>query len=114
MKRCFVISPIGQEGSAVREHADDVYDYIIRPALDELEIQPVRSDHLREHGKISDQMFGAILKYELCIAVLTGYNPNVFYEMAIAQCAARPIIILIEKGQELPFDVRDLHASTTT
>ena len=108
MKRCFVISPIGAEGSAVREHADDVYDYIIRPAMEACGIEAFRSDHMREPGKISDQMFGAILNYDLCVAVLTGHNPNVFYEMAIAQCAARPLIILIEKGQEIPFDIRDL------
>ena len=33
-KRCFVISPIGAEGSPTRQHADDVYDFIIKPALD--------------------------------------------------------------------------------
>ena len=32
-RRCFVISPIGPEGSPVREHADDVDDFIIKPAL---------------------------------------------------------------------------------
>jgi hypothetical protein len=33
-RRCFVISPIGMEGSQEREHADDVFDYIIKPALE--------------------------------------------------------------------------------
>ena len=36
-KRCFVISPIGQPESEVREHADAVLDYIIRPALVKIE-----------------------------------------------------------------------------
>ncbi len=108
MKRCFVISPIGEEGSEVRAHADDVFDYIIKPAMEECGIEAKRSDHMHEPGKISDQMFRAILNEDLCIALLTGYNPNVFYELAIAQCAARPVIILAEKGQELPFDIRDL------
>lgn len=108
MKRCFVISPIGEEGSEIRAHADDVFDFIIKPAMEECGIEAWRSDHLHEPGKISDQMFRAILNEDLCIALLTGYNPNVFYELAIAQCAARPVIILAEKGQELPFDIRDL------
>jgi hypothetical protein len=107
-KRCFVISPIGPEGSAVREHADEVFDFIIKPALESCNIEAFRSDHLREPGKISDQMFKAILNEDMCIAVLTGYNPNVFYELAIAQAAARPTIVLIEKGQLLPFDIHDL------
>jgi hypothetical protein len=108
MKKCFVMSPIGPEGSAVREHADDVYDYIIRPAMEECGIEAFRSDHLREPGRISEQMFHEILNDDLCIAVLTGHNPNVFYELAIAQAAGRPVLALLEKGQNLPFDVLDL------
>lgn len=108
MRRCFVISPIGEEGTAIRAHADDVFDYIIKPAMTECGIEAWRSDHLHEPGKISEQMFRAILNEDLCVALLTGYNPNVFYELAVAQCAGRPVIILAEKGQELPFDIRDL------
>jgi hypothetical protein len=53
-------------------------------------------------------MFDAILTYDLCIAVLTGANPNVYYELAIAQAAARPVVVMLEKGQLLPFDIKDL------
>lgn len=108
MKRCFIISPIGEEGSDARRHADFVYYFIIKPALDEYHIEGVRSDHLNEPGKISEQMFREILEDDLCIAVLTGHNPNVFYELAVAQSAARPVILLIQKGEKLPFDVKDL------
>ncbi len=108
MKRCFVISPIGTEGSVIREHADDVFDYIIKPAMDECGIEPFRSDHLQEPGKITDQVFREILTCDLSIAVLTGQNPNVYYELAVAHAASRPVIVLIEKGEPLPFDIRDI------
>ncbi len=107
-KRCFVISPIDKEGSETREHANDVFDYIIRPAMKRLGIIAERSDHFHEPGLISEQMLRAILEYDLCIAVLTFHNPNVFYELAIAQAANRPVIILLEKGGELPFDIKDM------
>jgi hypothetical protein len=55
-------------------------------------------------------MFREIVEGDVCIAVLTGLNPNVFYELAIAQATGRPVIILIEKGHELPFDIKDLRA----
>lgn len=106
-RRCFVISPIGLEGSREREHADDVFDYIIKPALDECGIVPERADHFHEPGLISEQMLRAILSYDLCIALLTFNNPNVFYELAIAQSAGRPVVILLENERELPFDVKD-------
>ena len=113
-KCCFVISPIGQEGTAIRGHADDVLEFIIQPALKKfkekfnIEIDTVRADHIEQTGGITKQMFDEILKADLCVAILTGHNPNVFYELAVAQAAARPVIMLIEKGQSLPFDVKDL------
>ena len=109
-KRCFVISPIGESGSQTREHADDVFEFIIKPAMDELGIHVYRADHSQQIGRITEQMFNSIMEEDLCVAILTFCNPNVFYELAIAQCAARPVIILIEKGQTIPFDVHDLRA----
>jgi O-acetyl-ADP-ribose deacetylase (regulator of RNase III) len=107
-RRCFVISPIGEEGSAVRAHADDVLEFIIKPALAKCDVVPVRSDQMTESGTITDQMFREIVNADVCMVLLTGFNPNVFYELAVAQSAARPVVILIEKGLPLPFDVKDL------
>src|SRR5262249_30586811 len=50
----------------------------------------------------------SLIHDDLVVAVLTGNNPNVFYELAIAQASARPVIILLQKGQLLPFDIQDL------
>src|ERR1700753_3356096 len=105
--KCFVISPIGKEGSEIRHHADDVFDHLIQPALEEFGIEAIRSDGMNEVGRITEQMFKAIYQYELCIAVLPFANPNVYYDLAVAQAASRPVIILTEKGAELPFDVKD-------
>ena len=107
-KICFVISPIGAAGSNVRAHADDVLRFIIEPAMEAFGIKAVRSDRIDEGGQISRQMFDHIFHSHVCVALLTGNNPNVFYELAVAQCAARPLIILVQEGQELPFDVQDL------
>jgi hypothetical protein len=106
-KRCFVISPIGPEGSAIREHMDDVFDFIIAPAMQQCDIEPVRADRLSEPGRISEMMFQHIFDDDLCIAVLTGHNPNVFYELALAQAAAKPVILMMEKGGTMPFDIHD-------
>jgi hypothetical protein len=107
-KRCFVISPIGAPGSEVRTHADDVFNYIVKPVLEERGYLVERGDHMARPGRISDQMYESILKDDLLIAVLTFQNPNVYYELAIAHAAARPLIILCEASQDnLPFDIKD-------
>jgi hypothetical protein len=56
---------------------------------------------------ITEQMYDRILTDKLLIAVLTFHNPNVFYEIAIAEAAARPLILLIERGHQIPFDIKD-------
>jgi hypothetical protein len=105
MKSCFVISPIGIPGSDVSEHADDVFDFIIRPAAEKAGYAPVRADHEARPGTITEQMYDHILGDDLLIAILTGHNPNVFYEIAVAEAAARALILLIEDGQSVPFDI---------
>ena len=107
MPRCFVISPIGSPDSDVRENADAVLDYIIEPALKALGIEAVRADKLAGPGQITEQMIAAILDYDFCIADLSGHNPNVFYELALAQAAERPVVIMKLMGQPIPFDVKD-------
>ena len=107
-RRCFVISPIGAAGTDVRKSADGVFRFIIEPAMKEFDITAYRSDHMEEEGNISDQMFREIFQADLCVVLISGYNPNVFYELAIAQAAGRPVILLAEEGQNLPFDIKDL------
>ena len=105
--KCFVISPIGDDKSPVRQHADEVFKYLIEPALSQFGVDAVRSDRMTDAGRISDQMYRAIFEYDICIAVLTFANPNVYYELAVAQSAARPVIALIDKTTVLPFDLKD-------
>jgi len=107
-KKCFVISPIGQPGDEAREHSDDVFDYIIKPAMEEVGMGVYRGDHDQKVGKITEHIFDSILNDDLCIVILSFQNPNVYYELAVAQCAARPVIILNLKGNPLPFDIKDL------
>lgn len=107
MKRCFVISPIGQEGTPEHKHAKDVLDLIIKPAADACGFEAQRADEVVESGRITDQMFRDIVRADLCIAVLTGLNPNVIYELAVAHTVGKPVIALAVKGQPLPFDFKD-------
>jgi hypothetical protein len=106
-RRCFVVSPIGSYGSDVRNHMDTVFYCIIQPALaDRYDV--MRGDHIAKPGRITDQLVEDIIESDLIICVLTGNNPNVFYELAIAESAARPIIVLKHRDDDVPFDVKDV------
>ncbi|MFC3533070.1 hypothetical protein ACFOLG_12875 [Vogesella facilis] len=110
MKTCFVISPIGDDGSEVRQRADKVLLHIIKPALQPLGYEIIRADSMPKTGMITSQIVNAIVDSDLVIADLTGHNPNVFYELAIRHCSNKPYIHLIEKGDKLPFDIHGVRA----
>ncbi len=102
---CFVISPIGEEGTEVRRRADQVLKHVIEPSLAECGFEAVRADKMPEPGMITSQVIQHIVDAPLVIADLTGSNPNVFYELAIRHAIRKPLVQLIQKGEKIPFDV---------
>lgn len=107
LRSCFVISPIGTYGSEIRSHMDTVFHCIIEPALSD-SYKVIRGDQVARPGRITDQFVDDIITNDLIVCVLTGNNPNVYYELAIAESAARPIIVLRHRDDEIPFDVKDV------
>lgn len=61
-KNCFVISPIVMEVSAIPEHADNVFDSIIRPATEKKGFKAIRADHDSAPGIITERMYDCILR----------------------------------------------------
>ncbi|MGH9979150.1 MAG: hypothetical protein ACRD8Z_25455, partial [Nitrososphaeraceae archaeon] len=56
-KKCFVISPIGEEGSEVRKRADQVLNYVIRPITEEqYSYETARADDIPRPGMITSQI----------------------------------------------------------
>lgn len=105
-KKCFVIAPIGEPASETRKRSDQVLKHIIVPAVESCGYQkPVRADQLAEPGMITSQVIQHIIEDDLVIADLTDRNPNVFYELAVRHAIRRPLVQLIRRGDQLPFDV---------
>ncbi len=104
-KTCFVIAPIGGEGSEERTRSDLVFKYVIEEAVVPLGFSVTRADMLSTSGDITHQIILKLVESDLVVADLTGKNPNVFYEMAVRHAARKPIVHLIEAGESIPFDV---------
>lgn len=101
---CFVVAPIGADESPERKKSDKVLKYIVDRALhDEYDIK--RADDIRRPGIITAQIIEQLLQAPLVVADLSDGNPNVYYELAIRHATKRPVVHLIAKGQEAPFDV---------
>jgi hypothetical protein len=105
-KICFVIAPIGEEGSETRERSDQILEFIIEPAATECGYERAeRADSSPKPGMITSQIIEQLLDAPLVIADLTDHNPNVFYELAVRHAARKPVVQLIDREQKIPFDV---------
>lgn len=102
---CFVISPIGAEGSDVRQNADDFYDLIVESALKKYNFEVTRADKLTTSGTITSEVIKLIQESDLCIVDVTGLNPNVMYECGRRHETAKPYIMMAREDQLLPFDI---------
>lgn len=105
--KCFVVSTIGETGSKEREDADLVLEYLIKPAVgDRYEV--IRGDEDANPGAITPQIVESILEADLVIADLSGFNPNVYYEVAIAHGYERPTVHLQIATERPAFDLKDM------
>ena len=106
MPICFIITPIGESGSDIRQNADDLRDLIIKPVLESFGFTVLRGDHRSEAGQIDIDVIRAVQESDLCIADLSMPNANVFYEFGRRDETGKPLILLKAKGSEdLPVDV---------
>jgi nucleoside 2-deoxyribosyltransferase len=105
LKTCFVIGPIGQEGSETRKRSDQVLKHIIVPVCEQNGYEAIRVDKIHDSDIINQTIIKYLRESELVIADLTDHNPNAFYETGFRSALGKPLIQLIEEGQNLPFDV---------
>jgi hypothetical protein len=99
----FVIMPFSSE-------FDDVYHTIQRALSGAIEGEPIdcrRLDQLKAPGRITDDLVHELNAASLCIADLTGANPNVMWEVGYATAKGKPLIPIAQDLRALPFDIRD-------
>ncbi len=106
-KKCFIITPIGEEKSEIRKKAEQVIE-TIRPVLKRKGYISKAAHEIAEPNIIIDDIVQHLLTDDLVVANLTGLNANVMYELSIRHLTGKPVICLIEKGTtKLPFDIQE-------
>lgn len=109
-KKCFYITPIGKEGSEERKHADLFMASLIQPAIEPLGLEVIRADQIGEPGMIASQVLQHLKHCALAIADMSHRNPNVFYEMGLRHASRLPLVQLIRKADDLPFDINQVRS----
>jgi tetratricopeptide (TPR) repeat protein len=110
---CFVLMPFGEKkdenGRTI--DFDEIYNKVIKPAVEDAELEPIRADEETIGGIIHKPMFERLMLCDYAVADLTTANPNVFYELGVRH-GIRPhsTVLIFGKGGRLPFDVAPLRA----
>lgn len=105
MRDCFIICPIGDDGSDIRSRSDKLLRHVFDPVLSEMKYRAVRADKIPKAGLITSQIINMVIESPLVIADLTDGNPNVFYELAIRHSTGKPFVQIIHKHSKIPFDI---------
>jgi hypothetical protein len=102
--KAFVIMPFDSS-------FDDVHD-VIKSAVAAVDmgLSVVRLDEFRAAGRISDDLVQEISTAAMCVADVTGGNPNVMWEVGFATALKKPLVVINQKKDRLPFDIADMRA----
>lgn len=65
-------------------------------------------------GSIQEAIIGELARADCIVADVSDRNPNIFFELGLAQAMGKGIIILVseQKIRETPFDIREFRAIT--
>lgn len=92
----FVLTPF----NADYEH---IYD-VINDTCKEIRLVALRGDEEDVPKDVLQNIINYIVKARIVVANLDGRNPNVFYELGIAQALNKPTILLSYRDAPIPFD----------
>lgn len=95
---CFILMPF-------KDSLKSIYWQAIKPACIEAGFESLRVDELKGTFNINKKIIQFIFESEAIVADLSGWNPNVFYEMGVAHTIDNKTIMIIHRDENLPFDI---------
>lgn len=95
----FVVMPFAEKLAPVYS------DHIKRVAAS-LSLSVKRADDFFSAHHVMADVWQAICGARLVIADCTGKNPNVFYEVGMAHTVGKPVILITQKREHVPFDLQ--------
>ena len=85
-----------------------VFDDHIRPVAESLGMSAARADDFFSAGSVVQAIWSALHYAEVIVADCTDRNANVFYEIGIAHALGRETILVTQRMEDIPFDLRHL------
>lgn len=100
-RTCFVMMPFGPE-------SNDRYEKLYLPSISDAGMLPRRADSLSRPSPIMEDIWQGIKEATMLLADLTDRNANVFYELGLAHGICKPAVLITDRIEDVPFDLRAL------
>lgn len=98
-KYCFVCMPLNPS-------FNDIYELGIKTVVQESGFRCLRADEIHHNMGILRVVYDQIISAHIIIADMTGQNPNVYYEVGFAHGIGKEVVLLTQKMDDIPFDLR--------
>lgn len=96
---CFLLCPFS-------EPFNTIYSDHLKPVIEEVGFTVERADDIYGTQPIIEDIWEQINSAEIVLADVTGKNPNVMYEIGMAHTVGRPVIIVTQDINDVPFDLK--------
>lgn len=104
--------PISSQPGYAPEHFTLVYEDIIKPAIEQAGMEPLRADETINTNLIQLDILRKVIESDIAICDMSAKNPNVFYELGVRQAFDKPTVLMIDEITAAPFDVSSLRYVT--
>lgn len=94
----FVLTPLNRSQLGVYS--------AIRQECEKVGLRVRRGDETLIKGPILPHILKEIASSRLVVANINGRNPNVFYELGIAQALGKSVLLVVKSYDDVPFDLR--------
>lgn len=85
-----------------------VYRHIVKVCKDRLSLSVARGDDFFTAHAVMADVWAAIQNAKIIVADCTQRNPNVFYEIGIAHVLAKPVVLVSQRDEDIPFDLHPI------
>jgi hypothetical protein len=99
----FIVMAFGQPWS------DDVHTKLFKPGINDAGFVESRGDSIVRVGDLSTNVWTRITQAGLIVAEVSVPNPNVYYEIGLADALGKPIFLFKQRGVTLPADFGGVH-----
>lgn len=83
-----------------------VYEEALLPAAETAGLRGMHAGQIFDNREIMEDIWESICTARLVVADVTDRNANVFYELGICHTLGKEVIVITQRSEDVPFDIR--------